>query len=93
MIKYILLFTVVFISSCSPNSDKVSDKGIVMDSLNVKDREKKDSIVIDVHLKSFMDTLKPIFGYRFKIHGDFNADGKIDTLIEHFISRFFNKAY
>ncbi|MGH1337985.1 MAG: hypothetical protein ACRBFS_17825 [Aureispira sp.] len=30
------------------------------------------------------DTLVPIWGYRFSIQGDFNGDGKQDTLVEHF---------
>jgi hypothetical protein len=30
--------------------------------------------------------LKPIFGYRFVIKGDFNGDGKTEILTEHFIS-------
>src|SRR3569833_387360 len=31
--------------------------------------------------------LKPVFGYRFIITGDFDGDGKKDTLIEHFMGR------
>jgi hypothetical protein len=31
------------------------------------------------------DTLRPIFGYRFHIKGDFDGDGKKEMLVEHFV--------
>ncbi len=37
------------------------------------------------------DTLKPVFGYRFVINGDFDGDGKKEKLIEHFVSGIDNK--
>jgi hypothetical protein len=37
------------------------------------------------------DSAKPIFGYRFIIHGDFNGDGKQEDLVEHYISLLDNK--
>lgn len=32
------------------------------------------------------DTLKPLFGYRFVITGDFDGDGRKEKLVEHFVS-------
>ncbi len=91
MIKYNFILIIFLISSCSSNRDKANERALDIDSLNLKESVKNDSAVIDIHLKSFMDTLKPVFGYRFKIQGDFNGDGKSDTLIEHYISNFFHK--
>jgi hypothetical protein len=39
----------------------------------------------------FIQTLKPITGYRFVITGDFNGDGVKETLTEHYISRIDSK--
>ncbi len=39
----------------------------------------------------FISKLKPIFGYRFVIKGDFNGDGKPEILTEHFFDRLTNK--
>ncbi|MFM1999074.1 MAG: hypothetical protein RL204_1021 [Bacteroidota bacterium] len=45
-----------------------------------------------VHVKSEMPTnLKPVFGYRFVISGDFDGDGKDEKMIEHFYSGIDNK--
>jgi len=33
------------------------------------------------------DSIQPVWGYRFNITGDFNGDGRADTLTEHFYSR------
>jgi len=40
---------------------------------------------------TFIAKLKPIFGYRFVIKGDFDGDGKTETLVEHFFDRLTNK--
>lgn len=37
-----------------------------------------------VILESENDSLVPVFGNRFEISGDFNGDGKIETLAEHY---------
>lgn len=42
-------------------------------------------------LKSSSDKVKPIFGYRFIIIGDFNGDGKQEKLIEHYYSQLDNQ--
>lgn len=40
-----------------------------------------------IKLKNNKTAETPIFGYRFRIEGDFNGNGFIDTLTEHFYSQ------
>jgi len=47
-----------------------------------KEKTQKDSLPI----KEIIKSIKPIFGYRFIITGDFDGDGKKEKLIEHFFS-------
>ncbi|MGG9961194.1 hypothetical protein [Ferruginibacter sp. SUN106] len=42
-------------------------------------------------LKTIPKDIKPVFGYRFIISGDFDGDGKKEQLIEHFFSGVDNK--
>ncbi len=42
-------------------------------------------------LESQYGKLIPIFGYRFKISGDFNGDGKKESLVEHYFSQITHK--
>lgn len=46
---------------------------------------------IEETLKTIPSNIKPVFGYRFVVAGDFDGDGKKEKLIEHFISRVDNK--
>jgi len=39
------------------------------------------------HLPDSAKEREPVWGHRFRIAGDFNGDGKMDTLAEHFFSR------
>lgn len=41
--------------------------------------------------KAIAKELKPVFGYRFIISGDFDGDGKKEKLVEHFFSGIDNK--
>ena len=47
---------------------------------------KKDSTQLKKKKLNHED-IKPVFGYRFQIKGDFDGDGKMETLQEHFYSR------
>jgi len=46
---------------------------------------------IEETLKTIPSNIKPVFGYRFVVEGDFDGDGKQEKLVEHFISRVDNK--
>jgi hypothetical protein len=41
---------------------------------------------LEKELRSVPKGIKPVPGYRFVIVGDFNGDGRRDTLVEHFVS-------
>ncbi len=43
------------------------------------------------HSNTLPKNIKPVFGYRFILSGDFDGDGKKERLIEHFFSRLNNK--
>ncbi|MCL9805778.1 hypothetical protein NAT51_12585 [Flavobacterium amniphilum] len=52
-----------------------------------KSKEEEETMDwIAEELKKIPKNIKPIFGYRFVIDGDFNGDGKKEKLIEHFYS-------
>jgi hypothetical protein len=46
---------------------------------------------INETLKTIPKNIKPVFGYRFILSGDFNGDGKKEKLIEHYFSALDNK--
>lgn len=77
--------------SCS-NSPK-QKKDIVSADLNnsLKQDSSKPINQIDEILKSIPKNIKPLFGYRFVISGDFDGDGKKEKLIEHFFSAIDNQ--
>jgi len=68
----IFLITVVVYSCKSGNTTKIEKKQITNTLQKAKAVNK---------LK-----LKPVFGYRFSITGNFDGDEKKDTLTEHFFS-------
>jgi len=64
-----------------PKIDTPSLKSLSDDSLNP----------IEKSLKSVPANIAPVIGYRFVITGDFDGDGRKDTLVEHFTSLLTNK--
>lgn len=74
-----------FLISCNPSADKFYDKIGHGDTTYIPDNlinKKSDTVLINI---------KPVFGYRFVITGDFNGDGIKEKLIEHFFSSIDNK--
>ncbi len=55
------------------------------------DASRSPSIDTTPITNSALDSLEPIWGYRFCIQGDFNGDGQQDTLLECFRDRTTNK--
>ncbi len=56
--------------------DSIIDKSLEGDSLNLAEKI----------LPTVPKNIKPVMGYRFVIRGDFDGDGRQDTLTEHFTS-------
>jgi|SRR5579863_404255 len=66
----------LFVFSCTGSAKKEREKPHAPTSLLGKITQKKQASA----------PMKPVFGYRFVITGDFDGDGKQDTLTERFIS-------
>ena len=86
MIKYIMKpssLIAIFLIAVIANSCKSGNTSQI----------KKEPIVNGLQKSEAVNKLKlkPVFGYRFSITGDFNGDGKKDTLTEHFFSGIDNK--
>ena len=79
MKTFIAILAVVFLyAACTQNTTLVEEE--------VSAEEQKDKII-----HSSVDTITPVFGYRFTISGDFNGDGKEEKLTEHYYSSIDNK--
>lgn len=75
----LLLFLSIFIFSCNQNSEKSTEQESNY-SIKVTPKE----VIKEERIEEVIG--KAIWGYRFKISGDFDGDGKIDTLTEKFVS-------
>lgn len=68
-------FILILLFSCENSVKKIQEEK----NMSLHDTLKQDQ------------KLKPVFGYRFVISGDFDGDGKKENLIEHFFSGIDNK--
>jgi hypothetical protein len=85
LIVILTFFTFLSCNNSQKKSQKVNTaKNLQQDTLN----HKNDS---ETTLQSNLKNIKPVFGYRFVISGDFDGDGKKENLIEHFYSASDNK--
>ena len=80
------LIILIVLISCNNSTRKKQDEKTVsqFDSSNYTNQ-------IEEVLKTIPKNIKPVFGYRFMLSGDFNGDGKKEKLIEHFFSGIDNK--
>lgn len=77
LLKVILLFIMLsLLLSCKTSSDGLQHE-IALDNNEAG--------------KNVEDSIKPIWGYRFVIEGDFDGDGRKEKLTERFVSRVENK--
>jgi hypothetical protein len=88
---FALFSFLIFFLSCDKIQKKPQDKVTVAKS----DSTKQDAAPVknEPHeaVKTIPKNIKPIFGYRFIISGDFDGDGKKEQLIEHYFSRVNNR--
>lgn len=85
--KSFIYFSILLIfNSCdnptkkTPNTNIVAQTDtILVDSTNILNP-------LEERIKKIPKNIKPVFGYRFVISGDFDGDGKKEKLTEHFIS-------
>lgn len=87
-----LLFLMV--AACKPNTTTtppISSFISVQDSSFKPSQSPQADTAHTPNRPSPLDSLKPIWGYRFCIQGDFNGDGQQDTLLENFKDRATNK--
>jgi len=80
----LLSFLLLSIFSCGTNpiSIPVAPETIVIDSPRVEVNKIHEDAV-----KILAKKPTPVFGYRFIIEGDFDGDGKMEKLIEHYFSQ------
>ena len=77
-------FVIVLLSSCNTSGNKQPfKKAIALDSFNNKKSDPKK--LREYRDIQFIKSLKPIWGYRFVLQGDFDGDKKRETLSEQFI--------
>ncbi|MDJ1496299.1 hypothetical protein QNI19_25400 [Cytophagaceae bacterium DM2B3-1] len=75
-----ILFCIVLPSCHTSTEHDESQKDIT------HKKEPKPQYLPDKKVESVSDSVKPVFGYRFHIQGDFNGDGHKEVLTEHFIN-------
>lgn len=87
----IILSVLTFLFSCDNSTNKSQDGNTVskVDTLQIDTSKSKNQL--EETLKTIPENIKPIFGYRFVISGDFDGDGKKEKLIEHYFSALDNK--
>ena len=87
----ILLSVLTLLFSCD-NSTKKSQEGNAVSKIDTLQQDTfKSKNQFEETLKTIPKNIKPIFGYRFVITGDFDGDGKKEKLIEHYFSALVNK--
>ena len=86
----ILFLALTAFLSCNISTKKNQDeKTTLLDTLqqNISDSTNP----LEDILKTVPENIKPVFGYRFIISGDFDGDGEKEKFIEHFVSGLDNK--
>jgi hypothetical protein len=81
----------LLVSSYGQKTGDVSNKQHVAQIDTVKKDTAVNKNSIEEILKTIPPNIKPVFGYRFVIQGDFDGDGKKEKLTEHFFSGIDNK--
>jgi hypothetical protein len=87
-----------FLFSCNSNSSAEKPKKViakpkkeVATTVDSNEQEVDESENVRMDLDSLIQVLKPNFGYRFQVEGDFDGDGKTELLTEHYVSQITGK--
>lgn len=91
LISSFVILTIFF--SCNTSGKKRREEKTIshLDNAVLKQDNSDTTNKHEGNSKKASHEIKPVFGYRFIISGDFNGDGKEDNLIEHFVSGLDNK--
>lgn len=91
-VQLIIAFSsIILILSCDNSTKNKQDEQTISHIDSLQRDSTKTTNSIDETLKTIPKNLKPVFGYRFIISGDFDGDGKEEKLFEHFYSGLENK--
>lgn len=82
----ITLSVLTLLFSCDTSTKKKQDEKTVSHIDTLQPDSSKTLNPLEETLKTIPKNIKPIFGYRFIVSGDFDGDGKKEKLIEHFFS-------
>jgi hypothetical protein len=83
-IVVLLLFTSLWVA-CEKNNAPAQEVLQTKDTV-AQDSSPKYANYIDEVIASLPENPTPVMGYRFSVEGDFDGDGKKETLTEHFVS-------
>lgn len=72
--------------ACDRLSNKPPEESKVPQTFTIKRDTTATANRLEEVLKTIPPGIKPVPGYRFIIEGDFDGDGKLETLTEHYIS-------
>ena len=87
--KFKLIKSLCFMSlivSCDSSTMQNQNDKTVSQSDTSQPNSTKTTKQIEESIKTTSNNLKPVFGYRFILTGDFDGDGSEEKLIEHFVS-------
>jgi hypothetical protein len=88
----IIAFSVLtLLFACDTSTNKKQGEKAVSDNDTLKQDSSKTTNLLEETLEAIPENIKPVFGYRFILSGDFDGDGKKESLIEHFFSGLDNK--
>ncbi len=84
-------FVLTLLFSCDPSTSKKQAKKAKSHIDKLQEYRSKSKKPFEEIIKTIPIDIKPVFGYRFILSGDFDGNGIKEKLIEHFVSGLDNK--
>lgn len=75
--SFLLLCSLIFLCNCKKTTKKEDQTNLSHHAVSMEDS-------LNARFDSLVKNAVPVMGYRFHVTGDFNGDGKQDTLIEKY---------